>query len=67
MLDRNSVLPPLWLLSEVPRAYGGHGDLSSGMEDAIPDNHISGGPPFRYELVHTDTSKKGRKTEGYLL
>ena len=31
-------------------AYGDHGDPSPGAEDVVPDNLISGGPPYLMDL-----------------
>ena len=32
------------------RAYGDHGDPSLGVENVVPDNGISGGPPYPMDL-----------------
>ena len=45
-------------------AYGDHGDPSPGVEDVVPDNVISGGPPYLMDLSMGAPKKKSlTKTE----
>ena len=39
-------------------AYGDQGDPSPGVEDVVPDNEISGGPPYLMDLSMGAPKKK---------
>ena len=40
------------------QGYGGHGDPGLGVEDVVPDNVTSGGPPFDMGLTMSAPTKK---------